>query len=217
MAEIDKIASLWSVAIVALAVGITLAMSSAGSEPVGRSPPPDLNSIGGLIMPTAEPEQDSPGGEATVQSDLSDSWMVQALWRSQECMAYGYDDVRDWDLCLKRQMADLCESSGHEWNEGDDSCGTSNTGSQTDDLDNAHDKITQYMQLQNTHLGMKDELPLFMSLVDRASNELVVGLDRSATGTAEQYIKLIRQIINNYDVQIRLVSGDFTEGMLILE
>ncbi len=217
MAGIDKLATLWSVAIAASAVGITLAMSSAGPEPVGESPPQDSNSVGGIAVQSAGPEPTNTGGEATVQSDLSDSWMVQVLRLSEECMAYGYDDLRDRDLCMKRHMSDLCESFGHEWDEGDDSCDMSNAESQTGDLDDAHGKITQHMQLQNTHSDMRDELPLFMSFVDRVSNELVVGLDRSATGTAEQYVKLIRQIINNSDVQIRLVSGGFTEQMLIEE
>ncbi len=94
--------------------------------------------------------------------------------------------------------------------------------SQTDDLADAHDKITRYMQAQSdaiiTHSSQQrqqpdiaDELPVFMSFVNQTSNELVVGLDLNATGTAEQYLERIRQITNGSAVPVRLVSGHFVE------
>ncbi len=94
--------------------------------------------------------------------------------------------------------------------------------SQTDDLADAHAKITRYMQAQSdailTHSSpqrqqpdIADELPVFMSFVNRTSNELVIGLDRNATGTAEQYMEKIRQITNGSAIPVRLVSGYFVE------
>jgi len=93
--------------------------------------------------------------------------------------------------------------------------------SNIDDLMSAHEKVAQHMQSKNTpvqHAAEEsaplqrspttDELPIFLTFVNRTSGELVVGLDQNATGTADQYAAQIRQVVNS-TVPVRLVSGYF--------
>ncbi len=95
MAAIDRLAALWSAAIVTLAVGVTLAMSSAGPEPAGTD-----------IDPTAP-------------SALCESHGYEWSEKYDYCHMRNIDLCRDWGgraacypgpelNCFKRTCVDVC-------------------------------------------------------------------------------------------------------------
>jgi len=75
----------------------------------------------------------------------------------------------------------------------------------------SNNKIIQYMQSQNltsfesgsSLIPNKDNMSISLSFVDQTSNELVIGLDPKSTGTSDEYLQKIKQIINN-DIAIKL-------------
>ena len=95
MAAIDRLAALWSAAIVVVAVGVTLAMSSAGPEPAGTD-----------IDPTAP-------------SALCESHGYEWSEKYDYCHMRNFDLCREWGgsascysgpelNCFKRTCEDVC-------------------------------------------------------------------------------------------------------------
>ncbi len=107
MTAIDRLATLWSAAIVVVAVGVTLAMSSAGPEPVGTDIDP--------AAPSALCE--SHGYEWNEEYYFCDMWSSHVS--DKICHDHGIDqqDCLDYILKLDR-YGDLCR----EWGGNPETC-----------------------------------------------------------------------------------------------
>ncbi len=107
MAAIDRLATLWSAAIVAVAVGVTLAMSSAGPEPAGTVTDP----------PAPSALCESHGYEWNDEYDYCDMRGPHVV--AKICRDRGIDqqDCGDYIIELDRH-GDLCR----EWGGNPSSC-----------------------------------------------------------------------------------------------